>query len=183
MALRITSIASDYSTSRACCQPTSTGFELQPMATSKRKPLTEDELADAARLKSILLEKKQTEGLTQQAIGLRCGWSGQQAVQAFISGNTPINLDAAFRFSKALDVPLDSISPRLAARAVELFGATLAGQQRPKTFEDVIAAHAEQIAKLNAADRQSIEAMRQSCLQAPGSDEKYTRALTVLLEH
>lgn len=101
------------------------------MSTSKRKPLTEDELADSARLKKIILGKKQSEGLTQQSIGLRCGWSGQQAVQAFISGNTPINLDAAFRFSKALGVPLDAISPRLAARAVELFGATLAGSDSP----------------------------------------------------
>lgn len=149
------------------------------MATTKRRPLDQQEREDAERLK-VLIEGS---GLTQEAIGHLCGWAGQAATNAYVVGRTPINLDAAFRFSKALGVPLDAISPRLAAKAVELFGATLAGQARPKTFEDLIAAHAEQIAALTEADRRSVESMRQACHDAPGSDEKYTRALMALLEH
>lgn len=120
--------------------------------------------------------------MTQSQLAEACGWESQGTVGQYFSKKIPINLDAAFRFSKALGVPLDAISPRLAAKAVELFGATLAGQTRPKTFEDLIAAHAAQIAQLNEADRKSIEAMRESCRAAPGSDEKYSKALLALIE-
>jgi len=126
-----TSSAGYFVTSKACCQLTSNVFESTPMTKPIRRKLSEDELADASKLRAILQEKKATTGITQETVGHLCGWAGQQAVQAYLSGNTPINLDAAFRFSKALGVTLDEISPRLAAKAVELFGATLAGGDSP----------------------------------------------------
>jgi len=98
------------------------------MAHSSRRSLTNEELEDAERLRAVVRSAKDTFRLTQSEIGLLCGYSGQQAVHAYISASIPINLDAALRFSKALSVPIDEISPRLAARATELFLATNAGK-------------------------------------------------------
>lgn len=42
----------------------------------------------------------------------------------YLSGHRPLNLAAATRFAKALDVPIDSFSPRLAKEAVDGYQAT-----------------------------------------------------------
>lgn len=93
-----------------------------------------------------------------------------------------MNLEAAHRFAKALGVTLDSISPKLAAIAVELFGATEAGRTKPQTFEGVLAAHAKEIAALKEADRRTIEAMRASAKEDPKASQKYIKALLTMLE-
>lgn len=182
MATECISTANNYSINTAVCQGISSAVKVGQMTLTKRRGLTQEETEDADRLRVLYDEKKRATGMTQTQIADACGWESQGTVGQYFSKKIPLNLDAAFRFSKALGVPLDAISPRLAARAVELFGATLAGQHRPRTFEDLISAYAEQIAKLNEADRQSIEAMRQSCRATPGSDEKYTKALLAIIE-
>lgn len=152
------------------------------MAT-KRRPLTEEELADALRLRLLLKEKKEQEGLTQEAVGHLCGWAGQQAVQAFVSGNTPINLEAAFRFSQALKVPLDAISPRLAAKAVELFGATIAGSERPKSFEELLEHFAPEIERLKLTDtgRRALSGLVKAYQDDPAAGDRLSRALLALV--
>lgn len=84
-----------------------------------RRPLTDAERDDAERLKSIYQRRKrelaaQGTRLTQEDLAARCGWSGQSAVAQYVSGKTPLNLNAALKFAKELDVELVDISPRLA---------------------------------------------------------------------
>ncbi|HRQ59177.1 MAG TPA: helix-turn-helix transcriptional regulator [Azoarcus taiwanensis] len=150
---------------------------------AKRRPLSNAELEDAARLRKLLNEKKQAEGLTQEAVALACGWSGQQAVHVFAAGKTPLNLDAAFRFSKALRVPLDAISPRLAAKAVELFGATLAAQERPKTFEELLSHFAPEIERLRLTEtgRKAIAGLMKAYEDDPAAGDRLSKALLTLV--
>ncbi|MDX9718170.1 MAG: helix-turn-helix transcriptional regulator [Thauera sp.] len=153
------------------------------MATKQRRPLTDEELADAMRLRALLRQKKEDDGLTQEAVGHLCGWAGQQAVQAFVSGNTALNLDAAFRFSKALGVPLDAISPRLAAKAVELFGATIAGRERPRTFEELLTHFAPEIEQLRLTDtgRRALAGLVNAYEQDPAAGDRLSKALLALV--
>ena len=178
---QITSNAGYCKTNAACCQETSIAINSPSMATTKRRALSPDEMEDASRLRALLEEKKRTEGMTQETIGHLCGWAGQQAVQAYSSGNTPINLDAAFRFAKALNVPLDSISPRLAARAVELFGSTQAALEPPQTIEALIATLQDDIAKEDNDVRMAIADLVHAYKNDPDRGKEIARSIRVLL--
>lgn len=86
-----------------------------------RRALTESELQDAARLKSIYKNRKSelaaTGGkLTQEELAARCGWSGQSTVSQFMNGLVPLSLEALISLSRELHVSPEEISPELAAR-------------------------------------------------------------------
>ena len=86
---------------------------------SKRRPLTATEVEDALRLKAqyksaVARAKSRGEYLTQEIVAERCGWSGQSAVSQYMNQKIPLNLSAATKLSRALGVPLSSISPSLA---------------------------------------------------------------------
>lgn len=84
------------------------------MATRK---LTEEQLKDAARLKRIFEDRKAIDkAMTQESLAAACGWKTQSAVQQYLSGLVPLNLDALIKFSLALDVPVTEISPSLGSR-------------------------------------------------------------------
>ncbi|MGO4416816.1 helix-turn-helix domain-containing protein [Cupriavidus sp. KB_39] len=102
------------------------------MNTTKRRELDPHEKDDIERLKALVAEARaKNPTLTQEKLAELCGWNSQGNVQNYLGARTPLNLDAAYRFAKALGVALDAISPRLAARAQELFGATEAANQPP----------------------------------------------------
>lgn len=150
------------------------------MAT-KRRPLTPEELEDTERLKALIAEAKSNKGLTQENIGHLCGYAGQQAVQAYASGNTPINLDAAFRFAKALEVPLEAISPRLAARAIELFGATKAAQETPATVDALLATLQDDINNADNDVRMAIADLVKAYKNDPTEGARIARSIRALL--
>jgi len=80
----------------------------------KRRPLRQDELADAQRLQAIWGLKKDDLELTQESIALKCGWKTQGAFSQYLLGKIPLNLEALIKISEALQVWPEEISPRLA---------------------------------------------------------------------
>lgn len=78
------------------------------------QPLTEEQLADAARLKAIYEAKKRDLGFTQESLAAQLGWNTQSAVSQYLNGRIPLNTDAAVKFSKALHCVVSDFSPRLA---------------------------------------------------------------------
>lgn len=132
-------------------------------------------------MRAAIETQKRTKGLTQESIGHLCGWAGQQAVQAYVSGNTPLNLDAAYRFAKALEVPLDAISPRLAAKAVELFGATLAAQEPPQSIESLVKLLQEDISSADNDVRIAIADLVHAYQNNPEEGARIARSIRALL--
>ena len=148
---------------------------------TKRRKLTDEELDDANRLKTLLANAKQEKGLTQEKVGHLCGFAGQQAVQAYASGNTPINLDSALRFSKALNVTLEDISPRLAAKAIELFGATKAAKETPSTVDGLLALLRDDINSADNDVRLAIADLVKAYNDDPTEGARIARSIRALL--
>lgn len=81
----------------------------------QRRELTEAEVQTAERLRKIWTSKKHELNLTQESLGLACGWSGQTAVSQFLNAYVPLNVDAVLRLSKALKVHPAEIMPDISA--------------------------------------------------------------------
>lgn len=80
----------------------------------KRRELTSEEKEDAARLEQAWKAyKASNKGATQEWLGKASGIGVQSAVGQYLRGIIPLNLEALFAFSKALQVNPRSISPRL----------------------------------------------------------------------
>lgn len=80
------------------------------------KPLTDEQLQDAIRLKSLFLRRKEADpSLTQEKLAFQCGWKTQGTITQYFNGRIPLNLGALYKFAEALDARLDEISPSLAA--------------------------------------------------------------------
>lgn len=151
------------------------------MATQKRRQLSEDEKSDVRRLRELLDERKKSEGMTQESLAALCDWSGQSAVQGFLSERTPINLDAALRFSKAFNVPMEAISPRLAAKAIELFGATQAANERPKTIDGLIESLHDDINNVDNDARMAIAEFVKAYKDNPTEGARIARSILAVL--
>jgi transcriptional regulator with XRE-family HTH domain len=153
------------------------------MKATQRRQLTQDETDDIDRLRTLFEQRKEASGLTQTQLAEACGWESQGTVAQYFSKRMPLNLEAAFRFSKALGVPLDAISPRLAAKAVELFGATIAGQERPKTFEDLLTHFAPEIERLRLTEtgRKAIAGLVKAYEDDPAAGDRLSKALLTLV--
>lgn len=85
------------------------------------KPLSKEQLEDASRLRHIY-DRLRYEGRapTQEELAYRCGWTTQGAVYQYIAGKIPLNPKALIKFSKALGVKPESISPELSKYIVDL---------------------------------------------------------------
>ncbi len=99
-----------------------------------RRELTSEEQAECARLKAVF-EKRQKEAkdqgsrLTQESLGNAIGWrSGQSAVNQYLNGKVPLNLEALLKFATELRFAPEEVSPRLAA---EIAGVTMTAEKRP----------------------------------------------------
>jgi transcriptional regulator with XRE-family HTH domain len=149
-------------------------------ATKRRKPTT-DELADVDRLRAIVDRRKQQEGLTQARLAELGGWESQGTVGQYLNAHVPLNLDAAFRFAKALRVPLDEISPHLAAKAVELFGATEAAKKSPATFEELLRGLHVDPARMDNDGRLAIARLAKTYHENPAEGAKIAKAILALV--
>lgn len=85
------------------------------------KPLSKEQLEDANRLRQIYDRIRYLQGgPTQEELAHMCGWRTQGAVHQYISGKIPLNPKAVIKFSKALGVRPEEISPELAKYIVDL---------------------------------------------------------------
>ncbi|MFJ2989980.1 helix-turn-helix transcriptional regulator [Collimonas sp. NPDC087041] len=85
------------------------------------KPLTDEQIQDATRLKSLFLRRKETDpSLTQEKLAFMCGWKTQGTITQYMNGKIPLNLTAVQKFAEALGARLEDISPSLAQRVDSL---------------------------------------------------------------
>lgn len=81
------------------------------------KPLTEEQLADAARLRTAFKARQDVDpSLTQEGLAHICGWKTQGTVNQYLNGKIPLNMQALLKFSKALAVEPEDISPSISAQ-------------------------------------------------------------------
>lgn len=85
------------------------------------KPLSNEQLEDAKRLKEAFdLARVLDHRLTQEQLAHNCGWKTQGTVFQYLSGKIPLNPRALAKFSKALQVSPEAISPTLSKYIVDL---------------------------------------------------------------
>jgi len=88
-----------------------------------RTPLSDQQLADAERLRAVYnLRVKESKArgdsptLNQTEVGERCEWkSPQSTVSQYMNGKVALNLDALVKLSNALDFEPADVSPSLAS--------------------------------------------------------------------
>lgn len=85
----------------------------------KKKPLNEEQLKDAARLKSIFESKKKELNLSQEAIAHELG-IGQSAIAQILNGINPLNITNAAGFAILLNVSVNDFSPTLGAKIAKI---------------------------------------------------------------
>lgn len=87
---------------------------------SKRRELSDEEKAEAGRLKAVYVLRKaearsRGENLTQEIVGHRCGWeSAQSAANQYLNAKVPLNLEAILKLAEVLKFHISEVSPRLA---------------------------------------------------------------------
>ncbi|MBX6952839.1 LexA family transcriptional regulator [Providencia rettgeri] len=86
----------------------------------KKKPITDEQKADAVRLKAIFEAKKKELGLSQESLGDAIGM-GQSAVAQLLNGVNAINVENAVKLAEALEVSVDDFSPLLAKEIRRMF--------------------------------------------------------------
>ena len=86
-----------------------------------RRDLSSLEQEDSARLRAIWDRKKDSLSLSQQDVADAFGISNQTAISQYLNGKIPLNLEAAIKFAKVLEVNIREISPR---HAQWVFGAS-----------------------------------------------------------
>lgn len=123
---------------------------------AEKRDLTDDEIADAARLDCLLKQAKAIDRrYTREFIGDSCGYRSSGAVSQFAKGITPLNFSSVMLFVKALkpimpNLTIQDISPRFAQMIPESSDNPLRGElaileayrklspDRKKSVEDII---------------------------------------------
>lgn len=100
----------------------------------KKKPLTPEQLADAARLKAIFENKKKELGLSQETLAERMGM-GQSGIAQLLNGSNAIGPSHAAKLAKILRVSVDDFSPSIASEIKEMYSA-LQGEAAVKPHYD-----------------------------------------------
>ncbi len=88
--------------------------------TSKKAPLSKEQIADAARLKTLWQAKKSALGLTQEKAAEKLGGISQGGVSHYLNGINALNLSAAVVFAEMLQIPVGHFSPSLEAERQRL---------------------------------------------------------------
>lgn len=102
---------------------------------SRRLPLSEWQLQDSARLKSLFQAKRGELKLTQEKLAAELGDGVTQgAVSHFMNGRTALSVNAAVVFARALGVPVSEISPTLATQ-IEKMSQALPGRDAQQVFD------------------------------------------------
>lgn len=79
---------------------------------NRKSALSPEQLAEAAKLKAIWLQKKPMLGLTQESAAERLGIT-QTGVSHYLNGSNPLNLKVAVVFAEMLGVTVGDFSPTL----------------------------------------------------------------------
>lgn len=85
----------------------------------KKRPLSEEELAECAALKAIYLANKDRLGLTQEKVGELLGMN-QGSLSHYLNGRNALNMEFAAKVAKILGARVDQFSPRLAKAIGEI---------------------------------------------------------------
>jgi len=85
----------------------------------KKKILTDEQVADASRLKALYNSKKKELNLSQQSLAETLGIS-QSAVAMLLNGVNALNHTNAAMLAKLFGVPVEDISPRIALEITEM---------------------------------------------------------------
>lgn len=83
-------------------------------------PLTPSALAESAKLKSLFkewqdIQKQSKLPSSQESAAAELGF-GQSAMNQYLNGGIPLNVEAAVAFAKLLEVKIDKFSPTIAER-------------------------------------------------------------------
>lgn len=114
-------------------------FGTVPMS-SKRRPLTADEIVWKDNLKAIYSRKKKELGLTQEKLADLCGWKTQASVSNYMNGVIPLNTDAKLKLAKALQVSVSEIDVKMSGSD---FGGSI-----PTNAEEFFAKYGEYLENL-----------------------------------
>jgi transcriptional regulator with XRE-family HTH domain len=87
---------------------------------SKKTPLSKEQIADAARLKTLWQAKKSALGLTQEKAAEKLGGISQGGVSHYLNGINALNINAAVVFAELLHVPVGHFSPSLEEERLRL---------------------------------------------------------------
>jgi transcriptional regulator with XRE-family HTH domain len=98
-----------------------------------RRPLTQEELEDAKRLKKIWNQKKEELMLSQVKVAQEMGFSSQAAVSQYLNAKLPLNMQAVAKFANVLHSKVEEISPRYARMVGNPIPSELEGYIRPTT--------------------------------------------------
>ncbi|EON88916.1 LexA family protein [Plesiomonas shigelloides] len=88
--------------------------------TTKKKPITAEQIEDAKRLKAIYAAKKRALKLSQDSIADALG-IGQSAVASLMNGVNALNHTNAAAIAKLLQVGVEEFSPKLAQEIADMY--------------------------------------------------------------
>ncbi|CNE47498.1 LexA family protein [Yersinia enterocolitica] len=86
----------------------------------KKKSLTEEQIADARRLKAIFEAKKKSLGLSQESVANQLNF-GQSAVASLLNGVNALNPSNAAALAKILKVSVEEFSPSIAKEIAAMY--------------------------------------------------------------
>lgn len=118
----------------------------------KKKSLTDEQIADAGRLKSLYNSKKKELNLSQQSLAETLGVS-QSAVAMLLNGVNALNHTNAASLAKMFGVRIEDISPKIAEEIADMASAlgTLDVEYAGKVKEGLIPVVGEAVLGMDGA--------------------------------
>ncbi|WP_312385040.1 LexA family protein [Atlantibacter subterraneus] len=101
---------------------------------TKKKPLSAEQVEDALRLKSIYESKKNELGLSQESVADALGVS-QSAIASILNGVNALNAGNAAALAKILRVGVEDFSPSIAAEIAEMYSSLGKNQKLNPRYE------------------------------------------------
>lgn len=101
---------------------------------TKKKPLSAEQVEDATRLKSIYESKKNELGLSQESVADVLGVS-QSAIASLLNGVNALNPSNAAALAKILRVGVEDFSPSLATEIAEMYSSLGKNQKLNPRYE------------------------------------------------
>ncbi|WP_369007716.1 helix-turn-helix domain-containing protein, partial [Colwellia marinimaniae] len=104
---------------------------------TKKKPLTQEQLEDARRLKAIYEKKKNELGLSQESVADKSG------VGALFNGINALNAYNAALLTKILKVSVEEFSPSIAREIYEMYEAVSMQPSLRSEYEYPVFSHVQ----------------------------------------
>lgn len=121
-----------------------------------KRELTPSEQVNAACLRRVWERQRVRLGLTQEKVAHACGWSTQGAFGHYLQGKNPLNIDAAFKLARVLEVDPRELMPELQEILAEFFPEMGAGGLESGISEEVLRV-ALALQALPAQDRATLQ--------------------------